>query len=609
MIGNSSTLTSDEFVLPRPEFHLDPPEVSPFVAMVPSTVTRDENSFDLNWVENSFEPATARAERILDDILGRSERDVQRFPNVAQVHANLGVALLNRGRLEEASNEFVAALKLSPRHFMSLANLARIRTLQGQFIEAENLYEELSVYHSGEISPLVNLAYIALRREDLGRAFSILEKAISRDSDAILPRYLMAVILLKVGRPREAIGHLRVASKSDIRSLAVHQALGVAFMMAGEAKRAVRSFKAALALAPDKQNAVRALSNVLLQHRQFEALSELLEAYLEKTPDDTVARELLGESFLAQGVYPTARKHFASAFRSIEARTTPGEEIHKARLINNIGVCRDFEADLELAAQCFLRSIELDPAFSNVAHLNLARVRIREGSLDQASKILEICRERAPENHQTPELQAFVLEKQKRYNEAIQLLISEIHTGHATEGGYGYLSGLLTDVKHDFDSACKIATEGLERYPVSVLLHNNLAYSLLMDGQTARARQVLESIPRGVRMNRSDLPTVVAATWGLLYVWEGEIEKGKEQYRVAELLANETRQRELPPIVRQKMHLELARAYIRQGDIGAARIEVSRGLSVRNGRDIYAQDLESLRDHVEKSAREILGTS
>jgi serine/threonine protein kinase len=162
---------------------------------------------------------------------------------------------------------------------------------------------------------------------------------------------------------------------------------------------------------------------------------------------------------------------------------------------------------------------------------------------------------------------------------------------------------LLTDLKHDFESACRVAEEGLERYPLSPLLMNNLAYSLLMGGQTEKARRVLESVPRGVRTRRLDTPTVLAATWGLLYLWEGRVEKGKEQYKAAELLARESRQLELPNTVRQKMHLEIARAYLRQQDISAAKVEISRGLSVRGGRDIYAQDLEALRDYLEDLQR------
>jgi tetratricopeptide (TPR) repeat protein len=439
----------------------------------------------------------------------------------------------------------------------------------------------------------VNLAYIAIRKEDFNRATFILERAISVDRDAILPRYLMAILLLKGGQPREAIGHLRIAARSDVRSIAVYQALGVAFVMLGEAKRAVRSFTSALALAADKQNAVRALSNVLLQNRQFEALSELLKEHLEKAPEDTVSRGLLAQSFLEQRQYPAARRQFLSVLRSIQDKG-PDDAERKSLIMNNIGVCYDYEGNWEAAGRSFLKSIEVYPGYDNVAHHNLARLKIRQGRLDQAWRILKSCREGAPENHETPELQALVLEKQRRYEEAIELLVEEIRAGQATEGSYAYASGLLTDVNCDFDSACELAVEGLVRYPFAAILMNNLAYALLMNGQPVEARKILESIPSDAKSSRGDSPVVLAATWGLLYLWEGNIEKGQERYREAEALARTLPQHDLPNIVRQKMHLETARAYARQQDFAAADIEISRGLSVKDGRDLYSQDLTAL---------------
>ena len=57
----------------------------------------------------------------------------------------------------------------------------------------------------------------------------------------------------------------RLAAKKDVRSPFLYQALGVAYAVAGDSKRAVRSFKTALTLAPEMKDAVRALSIVLLQ--------------------------------------------------------------------------------------------------------------------------------------------------------------------------------------------------------------------------------------------------------------------------------------------------------------------------------------------------------
>jgi tetratricopeptide (TPR) repeat protein len=593
-------LSADErkFVFLPHEFRLDAPGESPLAVMMSSTVTQKNDLFDVKWVQNPLDSGVATAEKFLDDIVARSRRDVDRFPESAQVRANYGIALLNRGRLDDAASEFITALKNSPGHFISLANLARIRTFQGRFEEAEKLYEELSTNHPEDVAPLVNLAYLALRSEGFERAVHILEKAISVDSAATLPHYLMAIALLKLGKPQEAIGHLRVVVKSEVRSPAIYQALGVAYLMAKDVKGAVRSFKTALALAPEMEEAVHALSYVLLAQCEIQALVEFLTPYLERSPQDNIARELLAEAYLEDGKYPLARTHFLAALRSIQG-TGPRDGAHKTQLLNNVGVCFDYQGDYVQSANWFLRAIEVDPGFEIVPRLNLAKLRIREGRLEQARQILQSCKERAPNEHETAPVQALVLEKQGRHDEAIQLLVEEIRTGRATWKAYAFVGGLLGDVKRDWEGACKVLQQGLQRYPDSIVLKNNLAYTFLMNGQTAEGRQLLESLARSGKRIRPQDELYITATWGLLFLWEGNIEHGRDLYIKAGWAADELGRAEIESHVQQKMHLELARAFFRRGDIGEAREEISRGLAVRGGREAYEQELINFRDTLE----------
>jgi Flp pilus assembly protein TadD len=97
----------------------------------------------------------------------------------------------------------------------------------------------------------------------------------------------MAISLLTLGKSQEAIRHLRFAARTEVRSPAIYQALGVAYVMADDVKSAVRSFKTALTLAPEMKDAVHALANVLLQQGHTSSLVELLAAYLERQPNDT----------------------------------------------------------------------------------------------------------------------------------------------------------------------------------------------------------------------------------------------------------------------------------------------------------------------------------
>src|ERR1700722_1002914 len=126
-----------EFVFPAYQFQIDPPGESPFEALSPAALTqRPDNSFQVTWLEEKFEPRVTRAEAILENILKRSYLDVQRFPDNARMRANYGLALMNSGRLDEAADVFVTALDLAPQDFMVAANLARVRVLQGRLKDA-----------------------------------------------------------------------------------------------------------------------------------------------------------------------------------------------------------------------------------------------------------------------------------------------------------------------------------------------------------------------------------------------------------------------------------------------------------------------------------------
>src|SRR5260370_4126856 len=169
-------------IVPPPQFQLGPPGESPFEAIPTASVTSLKGSFGIDWVDRPAELGISKVEGILEDILERSRRDAERFPSSAQAHANYGLALMNSGKPDEAAVEFATALKLSPHHFMSLANLARISSPQGLFDESHLIYEQLSTVYPKEMSPLLNLAYIFLRTRRIQDATEILNKAIQIDS-------------------------------------------------------------------------------------------------------------------------------------------------------------------------------------------------------------------------------------------------------------------------------------------------------------------------------------------------------------------------------------------------------------------------------------------
>jgi hypothetical protein len=74
---------------------------------------------------------------------------------------------------------------------------------------------------------------------------------------------------------------------------------------------------------------------------------------------------------------------------------------------------------------------------------------------------------------------------------------------------------------------------------------------------------------------------------------EGDIDQGRRGYERAAELSSESGDHSFADVIRQKMHLELARAFHRTGHMEEARREVNIGLAVK-GRGVYKRDLEML---------------
>src|SRR5258706_199722 len=237
---NITLVEKEQFVSSPPRFQLDPPGESPFEAIPSALVISSKGSYKFDWIENQSEQRNPKGGTLFDAIVSKSRIEAERSPSNPHVRANYALALMNSGNLLAAAEEFETVLEKSPQHFMSLANLARIRTFQERFNDAELLYEKLMSLYPKELSPLVNLSYVLFRIGKLDRAAATLNQAIELDPDAAFPRYLMAVSDLKLSRPHDAIKHLRVAVRADVRSPATYQTLGVAYMMAGDNRNSTR---------------------------------------------------------------------------------------------------------------------------------------------------------------------------------------------------------------------------------------------------------------------------------------------------------------------------------------------------------------------------------
>jgi Flp pilus assembly protein TadD len=270
-------MTSDALVeelketAPNKGFRVQPPN-NPLVATSGLSLhKKDDGMISIEWDEEAPTPNDDLLTKVREEFVSRSRKDVSRHPNSARVHANLGIALMNQGMLEDAVREFELALSINPRYYVAGITLAKIMVEQNRLEDAERLYLELQEAFPEDSAPTLSLAFIAMKRLDFESAERLFRRALLLVEDAVLPRYLLAIVLLRLGRNREAISLLKASVRSEVRAPALYQALGVAYAMSGDRARAELNFRTALTLAPAMGEAVHGLARVLIEGGKADA--------------------------------------------------------------------------------------------------------------------------------------------------------------------------------------------------------------------------------------------------------------------------------------------------------------------------------------------------
>jgi len=578
---------------PTTHFYLETPTSSFLVDA--STVTLTEKSgpvsvFSSDHKERSLIPGDHKAGAgLVAGIVERAQRDAARYPNSARVRANLGLALLNNEDLDAAVEELLAALSIDPAHYLAKGGLARARMQQNRLADARALYQELHGMRPDDPNPVMALAQLAMQTEQWDEVIAWWSTATTLAPLSAAPHFGYGVALLALRRNREAIQQLRRAVRLDDRSAPLQQSLGVAYAMAGDYDRAVRSFKVALALAPHLPEAVLGLAVVLLGRERYDDVIELLASYLRARPDDSDANEALAWAYVSTGRFKEARAQLYQALQAM-AKDGPGVAEHRGRLTNNLGVCYARLKDQDEASRLFKSSIDIQPTSTPVPYHNLARMYGGARRFTEAGTILAQCATQFPHDLDTRLLIAFCLEMREQYDQAIAELRRVIETAHAPVGAYTLLARLLTDAKHDPGAALAYLDIARLQAPDDPIVANDLAYAYLMHGNGSAARAVLDSM--GSRVS-GEAAIALAATCGLLHLWEGDIQAGMASYIEAERIARDQEKHSWIPMIQQKMYLELARARVRMEQRQEAYREVRKGLALE-GNPLYRRDLDAL---------------
>jgi protein O-mannosyl-transferase len=223
---------------------------------------------------------------------------IQVTPNSYLAHENLGQALRERGRLEEARASYARALALTPSGWSAYAavihnSLGLISTKDGRTPQAIEEYEVATRLNPKFTEAHINLAN-ALAAE--GRFHDALEHY--RAATQLEPGLTEAQVglgsaLLQTGNPVEAMTHYQEALRRDPGLAQAHNGLGAALAMSGRNDQAMAHYAEALRLKPDLATAHLNVAVLLVKQGKVAEAKRHLEAALAIDATYAPARQLL----------------------------------------------------------------------------------------------------------------------------------------------------------------------------------------------------------------------------------------------------------------------------------------------------------------------------
>lgn len=217
--------------------------------------------------------------------------------NNARAHCNLGVALANEGRLNEAIAEFDEAIRITPAYANAHCNLGDALYQLGRTDTAIAEFREALRIGPATPSILTDLGIALADSGDPIQAVAAYGAALQIDPNFSQARYDLGVTLFNQGQTAEAVDEFQEALRIDPGHPEFYDNLGRALAREGRLREAVSAYQEALRLDPGFAECHGNLADALYQEggRKAEAIAEYRRA-LELNPADADAHYKIGNA-------------------------------------------------------------------------------------------------------------------------------------------------------------------------------------------------------------------------------------------------------------------------------------------------------------------------
>jgi protein O-mannosyl-transferase len=202
---------------------------------------------DSVYAHNNLGMALAEQKR-LDEAIVEFREVLQIDPRDADGHHNLGNALARKGRLGEAVEQFHEALRIRPDHAKAHYDLGNALARQGELDSAVLHFRQAVRYDPRNASAHYNAGRILLEQRQLEEATDHFRQALRIDATHMKARYYLAVALAGLGDFGAADKEFREALRVEPNLAEAHAGLARALSAQGKKDEAVQHYQEAVRL-------------------------------------------------------------------------------------------------------------------------------------------------------------------------------------------------------------------------------------------------------------------------------------------------------------------------------------------------------------------------
>jgi tetratricopeptide (TPR) repeat protein len=289
---------------------------------------------------------------------------LRRNPNCSMAHNNLGLVLLQKGKVNEAISHYQEALQIKPDNAEAHFNLGLSFGKQGRLDEAITQFQQALQIKPGFEPAHYSLGNALLQKGNTGEAITQFQQALQINPDNADAHYGLATALRQEGKVDEAIVHYQNALQINPDNADVHNNLASALWQQGRVDEAITHYQNALQIKPDDADAHYNLAIAFRQERRLDEAITHYQNALQIKPDNADAHNNLGNVLLQTGRVDEAIIHFQKALQI---------KPDNAKSQNNLGQALLQQGHAKEAITHFQRALEIESAEPAVQN-NLAWV-------------------------------------------------------------------------------------------------------------------------------------------------------------------------------------------------------------------------------------------